>query len=98
MSITRVWGLETCWGARQLLAEEVVEEDWKLLLTHCPCLRPKVETETRPSLHNCHFEACHGINLSHPSQQYMFLPNEPYFQAAYILVPRTATMEKIYSA
>ena len=32
-SITVVWGLET-------VAEEVAEGVWKLLLTHCPCLRP----------------------------------------------------------
>ena len=39
-SITRVWGLETCWGGLETVAEEVAEEVWKLLLTHCPCLRP----------------------------------------------------------
>jgi hypothetical protein len=62
-SITRVWG-----------AEEV----WKLLLTHCPCLRPggraACEAWTclelpsswrqrfRPRLLNCQSEACHGIS------------------------------------
>ena len=35
-SITGVRGLETCWGGLETVTEEV----WKLLLTHCPCLRP----------------------------------------------------------
>ena len=35
-STTGVWALETCWGGLETVAEEV----WKLLLTHCPCLRP----------------------------------------------------------
>jgi hypothetical protein len=35
-SITGAWGLETCWGGLETVAEEVPEEVWKLLLTHCP--------------------------------------------------------------
>jgi hypothetical protein len=35
-----VWGLETCWGGLETVADEVAVEVWKLLLTHCLCLRP----------------------------------------------------------
>ena len=36
------WGgrAETCMGVLGTVTEEVAEEVWKLLLTHCPCLRP----------------------------------------------------------
>ena len=73
-------GLETCWGGLETVTEEVAEEVWKLLLTHCPCLRPggRAASEAwtcldlpsswkqrfRPSLLNCQFEACHGVSLS----------------------------------
>ena len=82
-SITGVWGLETCWGGLETVAEEVAEEVWKLLLTHCPCLRPggraasvvwtcpelpsSWKQRSRPSLLNCQFEACHGVSLSQSS-------------------------------
>ena len=75
-----MWGLETCWGGLETVAEEVAEEVWKLLLTHCPCLRPgggaaseawtclelpsSWKQRFRPSLLNCQFEACHGISLA----------------------------------
>ena len=79
-SITRVWGQETGWGGLETVAEKVAEEVWKLLLTHCPCLRPgdraTSEASTclklpsswkqrfKASLLNCQFEACHGISLA----------------------------------
>ena len=79
-SITRVWGLETCQGGLGTVTEEVAEEVWKLLLTHCPCFRPggRVASETwnylglprswkqrfRPSLLNCQLEACHAVSLA----------------------------------
>ena len=31
--------LETCWGGLETITEGVAEGVWKLLLTHCPCLR-----------------------------------------------------------
>ena len=65
----QVWGLEAVAG-----------EVWKLLLTHCPCLRPgggaaseawtslelpcSWKQRFRPSLLNCQFEACHGVSLA----------------------------------
>ena len=72
-SITVVWGLET-------VAKEVAEGVWKLLLTHCPCLRPgggaaseawtspelpcSWKQRFRPSLLNCQFEAWRAISLA----------------------------------
>lgn len=35
----QVWRLETCWEAPWAVTEEVAEEVWKLLSTHCPCFR-----------------------------------------------------------
>ena len=62
------------------MVEEVAEEVWKLLLTHCPCLRPgggaaseawtcldlpsSWKQRFRPSLLNCQLEACHGTSLA----------------------------------
>ena len=67
------------WEGLETVVEEVAEEVWKLLLTHCPCLRPggRAASEAwtcldlpsswkqrfRPSLLNCQFEACHGMGL-----------------------------------
>ena len=75
-SITGMWELVTCWGDLETVAEEV----WKLLLTHCPCLRPGGRAASEawtlldlpsswrqrsgPSLLNCQFEACHGVSLA----------------------------------
>ena len=79
-STLRMWGLETCWGGLETVAEEVAEGVWKLLLTHWSCLRSGVRAASeawtclelpsswkqrfRPSLLNCQFEACHGISLA----------------------------------
>jgi hypothetical protein len=38
-----VWRLETRWSSLETVAEEVAKEVWKLLLTHCPFLRPGVK-------------------------------------------------------
>jgi len=35
-----MWGLEIFWEGLGTVTEEVVEEVQKLLLIHCPCLRP----------------------------------------------------------
>ena len=81
-SITGVgWGLETCWGGLETVAEEV----WKLLLTHCPCLRPggraaseawtclKLPSSWKQSLIllNCQLEACHEISLAFSVQDHL---------------------------
>ena len=79
-SITRLWGLETCWRGLETVAEEAAEEVWKLLLTHCPCLRlgggaaseawtclelsSSWKQRFRQSLLNCQFETCRGISLA----------------------------------
>ena len=78
-SMTRVRGLETCWGGLETVTEEVTGKVWKLLLTYCPCLRPgggaaseawtclelpsSWKQRSRPSLLNCQFEVFHGDSL-----------------------------------
>jgi hypothetical protein len=71
-SITGVWSLESCWGGLETVAEEVAGEVWKLLLTHCPCLRPGGWDFPLPEgwslllplfvFLNCQFEVCLEIS------------------------------------
>jgi hypothetical protein len=78
-------GLETCWGGLETVAEEVAEEVWKLLLTHCPCLRPGGRAASEAwicpvlgkrdlgPLSWTEFETCHRFSLAFSIGSYIWM-------------------------